>query len=331
MGDVVKRLAEGKVFNLSLGRVISSAVKFSWISPELSDQCGRTIEFNAEIINNPDLFEGERQLALFHSIGNKQTLGYNPRAAAQTAILRVSYDDFPPDSTYAFVERGNIFLSEAASPILSFFQRRRVVFSTIRFTSSKKLIYAMPPFLAGEWIDSVAYGPELIDCAALGENLTQALSTYAAAPRPVQARVRMLLQRYNELLNLPYVHERVEGLWRVLEALGGDITASSASTAEYERLLKVCKAHKSTNLELLLRTLTHYTIAYTDDEVVSSRRFRNHATHEYLDPQLMTWESLPSIFNFLHHCVDIAIASELGVPRSAIKPATFSTIQNRVV
>jgi hypothetical protein len=29
--------------------------------------------------------------------------------------------------------------------------------------------------------------------------------------------------RYNELLNLPYVHERVEGLWRIIEALGDSV------------------------------------------------------------------------------------------------------------
>lgn len=271
------------------------------------------------------------QLTAHNSLAKKQSLGHNFRAAAQTGILRVSYDDFPPELTYEYVEDGNMFLSEVTSPILSFLQRRRVLIGTVRFMSETQWIYAMPPFLAGEWVDSVAFGPPAIECSDIEIALARAIPHYTALTDPEKGRIRMLLLRYNELLNLPYIHERVEGLWRIIEALGHHAPTSPTTELEYKRLLAICNANSSQNLKLLLNALIHYGITYSDDEIKESRSFRNHVMHEYLDPKLTNWPSLSSSFYFLHRSVDKAIASELDLADLTLKDATFTIIQNRVL
>jgi hypothetical protein len=325
------RATDAKIFNLSLGHVLHQGIEFSWVSPELSELTGRAIEFYGEIVNNPELFDAENQLAAHHSMENKQNLGHNPRASTQTAILHLRYGDFHPDHTYAYVENANGFIQYVVAPILSFFQRRRVLISTARLMSSQKWVYAMPPFLAAEWLDSVAFGPEAIATPSLATSLVTALSTYERAQPVVQGRIKMLLQRYNELLNLPYVHERAEGLWRIIEALGSRVDITDRSRDEYRRLLRIIGIRASSNLALLLHTLSHYEISYTDTEVIESRQFRNHATHEYLDPLLLNWETLPACFGFLQRCADQAILGELGIGRSELRAALFQIIQNRVL
>jgi hypothetical protein len=62
--------------------------------------------------------------------------------------------------------------------------------------------------------------------------LASALSTYDALLDESKGRIRMLLHRYNELLNLPYVHERVEGLWRIIEALGDSVPLTPQAQAK---------------------------------------------------------------------------------------------------
>lgn len=328
---MTRRTAEARVFNLSFGNVQNNPIRFSWVSDRLSHRLGKLVQFDAELTNSAELFDAEEQLANYHTLENKQSLAHNFRAAAQTGLLRVSYDDFPSDLTYVYVEEGNIFLSDVVSPILSFFQRRRILIGTVRFMSGEKWIYAMPPFLAGEWIDSVAFGPVTIENAEIEPALSRALQRYANLTSDNKGRVRMLLLRYNELLNLPYVHERVEGLWRIIEALGHQVPKSPAIDAEYQRLLPICGAKQSPNLRLLLSALMHYGIAYSDAEIKESRSFRNHATHEYLDPALTSWSSLADSFRFLRCSVDKAIALELDLTGMALKDPAFSIIQNRVL
>jgi hypothetical protein len=91
-----RQTAETRVFNLSFGRVLNDAIRFSWVSEKLSRRRGELVQFDAELINSAELFDGEMQLAAHHTLANKQSLGHNFRAAAQTGILRVSYDDFHP-------------------------------------------------------------------------------------------------------------------------------------------------------------------------------------------------------------------------------------------
>jgi hypothetical protein len=74
-------------------------------------------------------------------------------------------------------------------------------------------------FSPGEWIDSVSFGPPAVDFQDTETALSSALSTYSTLLDDSRARIRMLLRRYTEIMNLPYVHERVEGLWRIVEAL----------------------------------------------------------------------------------------------------------------
>jgi hypothetical protein len=324
-------MADAKVFNLSFGSVWNDPIRFSWISDHLSYRRGQPVRFDAELANSAELFDAEEQLAAHHTLSNKQSLAHNFRATAQTGILRVSYDDFPSDLTYEYVEGSNSFLSEVVAPILSFFQRRRVLIGTVRFISREKWIYVMPPFLAAEWIDSVAFGPITIETADIASALSRALKHYTTLVDEKKDRVRMLLLRYNELLNLPYVHERTEGLWRVIEALGRYSAVSPTVEAEYKRLLPICAAKQSPNLKLLLSALTHYGLTYSDTEIKESRAFRNHATHEYLDSALTSWPSLPDSFHFLHRAVDKAVALELGLDGFAIKDPAFSIIQNRVL
>jgi hypothetical protein len=53
--------------------------------------------------------------------------------------------------------------------------------------------------------------------------------------------------------------------------------------------------------------------------------------HEYLNPRLLSFSTLPQCFNFLYRCVDHAIAKELGLSALALKDAGFMIIQNRVL
>jgi hypothetical protein len=290
------------------------------------------VEFFAELVNNAQFLDAENQLTAFHSLENKQNLGHNFRAAAHTGDLLVTHLDFPSGLTYAFVEQGNLFLSEVVAPILSFFQRRRILFSTARFTSSEHFILAMPPFLAGEWIDSVSFGPPAVAFQDTEAALDSALSTYATLLDDSKARIRMLLHRYNELLNLPYVHERVEGLWRIIEALGASISMTPEAQCEYARLLPLCGVQqKSRNLKHVVAALVYYALPYQDSDVKESFEIRNLSMHEYLSPRLLSCSTLPQCFNFLYRCVDHAIAKELGLSGLALKDAGFMIIQNRVL
>src|SRR5208337_2479698 len=132
------RSVESRVFNFSFGCVRADPIRFSWRSPELAALTKSDVEFSAELFNHAELLNAENQFVAFHSLENKQNLGHNFRAAAHTGYLRLTYLDFPADYTYQFVEQGNLFLTEVVAPILSFFQRRRILFSTARFTSSER-------------------------------------------------------------------------------------------------------------------------------------------------------------------------------------------------
>jgi hypothetical protein len=92
------------------------------------------VEFYAELVNNVQFFDVENQFTALHSLENKQNLGHNFRAPAHTGDLVVNYLDFPAGLTFAFVEQGNLFLSDVVAPILSFFQRGRIFFGIARFT-----------------------------------------------------------------------------------------------------------------------------------------------------------------------------------------------------
>lgn len=329
---MANRSVECRVFNFSFGSVRADPICFSWRCPELASLTKSEVEFSGELFNQDELFNGENQLAAFHSLENKQNLGHNFRAPAYTGNLRVTYRDFPAVYTYHYVERGNLFLSEVVAPILSFFQRRRVLFGTARFTSSEHFVLAMPAILAGEWIDSVSFGPELIDFQDTGSALTSALTTYATLLEKLQGRVRMLLHRYNELLNLPYVHERVEGLWRIIEALGDAAPWTPQAETEYNRLRAFCGVtQQSRNLKRAVAALVHYGLSYNDAEVKDSFEIRNLSMHEYLNPALVSDPTLPHCFYFLHRCVDRAIAKELGLSGFALNDAAFMIIQNRVL
>ena len=325
------RSVESRVFNFSFGSARAEPIRFSWRCQQLTALTQFDVELSAELLNNAELLNAENQLAAFHSLENKQNLGHNFRAPAQTGYLRIAYPDFPANYTYPFVELGNLFLSEVVAPILSFFQRRRVLFSTARFTSSEHFVLAMPPFLAGEWVDSVSFGPPVIDFQDTDAALSSALSTYDALSEKSKERVRMLLHRYNELLNLPYVHERVEGLWRIIEAMGHSVPMTPQAQNEYNRLLPVCGVQQSRNLKRAVATLVNYGIPYGDADVKESFEIRNLSMHEYLNLRLLSYSTLPQCFSFLHRCADHAIAKELGLSAFALKDAAFWIIQNRVL
>jgi hypothetical protein len=171
----------------------------------------------------------------------------------------------------------------------------------------------MPPFLAGEWIDSVSFGPPAVDFQDTEAALNSALSTYATLPDDSRARIRMLLHRYNELLNLPYVHERVEGLWRIIEALGVSISMTPEAQCEYARLLPLCGVQQSRNLKQVVAALVYYALPYEDSDVKESFEIRNLSMHEYLNPRLLSCSTLPQCSNFLYRCVGMSIMQSQGV------------------
>jgi hypothetical protein len=96
---MAQRSAESKVFNLSFGSLRTDPIRFSWHCDDLDQMMGRKVEFWGELLNDAESFNLEDQLAGFHSINNKQNLGHNFRAAAQTGRLLIKHDDFPADHT----------------------------------------------------------------------------------------------------------------------------------------------------------------------------------------------------------------------------------------
>lgn len=318
------------VLNLSFGRLIDKPYKFNWHFKELSPLIGGDANIEFELFNVAQQLENERELEKYHSLYNKQKLNYNPRASRQTGVLRVTYPDFKAEYSYQFTEQVGAFLHDVIAYMLGFFQRRRIIFGTPRLTSTEQFVYAMPPFLAGELIDSIGYGAPLIAYVDTECCMVKALNAFSKLSNANKDTILMLLRRYNETLNLPYTYERFEAFWRIIEALGNDATHTPAINLEYKRLLDVLKINRSLNLKSVVAAMRTYGVSYTDKDLIESRKGRNDIMHDYLDSSIIHDSSMADNFRFLKESVEFIIASMLSLDTSMIIKHNYTIIENRV-
>lgn len=257
---------------------------------------------------------------------------YNPRVSLRTGTLKVIYPDFPPEYAYPFTEQVGMFVHNILAYILGFFQRRRVIFGTPRLTSTKLLVYAMPPILSGDFMDSNGYGTPLIAYENTEEYLIKSLNNFSRLSNTDKALILMLLKRYNETLNLPYTYERIEAYLRILESLGKKIPDNSTIKNKLNEIyiLRVNKKYHQT-LRDLTAPIVEYNLEHTAKEVNDSFEFRNRVIHEYLNPDFLNDPSINRLFPFLAKCVEHSIISLLSLDRPTINNSGYTVINGRVL
>jgi len=323
---------ETYILNLFFGEIINEPIAFRYSFPKLKDVNGNEALITFELFNSDWHFPIEEEFANFNSINNKQNAGHNFQACAETGRLKITYPDFESDYSYAYTEQINMFLRSFIAYLLSFFQRRRVILGCPKLTSGDRTILAMPPFFAGELIDSIGYGSPLISYSKTQACLSAAIRTYAESDESNQKHIEMLLTRYNETLNLPYTYERVESYWRILEALGHGNDLSENDLAEYNRIKQLIgMRNNSGTLKKFIKTLIDYEVEYTDENLINSFNYRNIVTHEYLNQQTIKKEYLSDIFKFLNISIEHVILNKLGINRAEHQLPSYSLIQNRIL
>lgn len=283
-------------------------------------------------MNSMDHFSVENQFKEFNSMSNRQNVGHNYQACAETGKLKIIYPSFDSDRSYEFTERVNNFLQYTIAYILTFFQRRRVIFGCPKLTSGDKLVFAMAPFMAAELIDSVGYGEPLIPYASTEECLNSAIDKLSGCNDEELKKISMLLLRYNETLNLPYTYERIESYWRIMESLGEADNLTAYEQSEYERLKTYMgMRNNSKTLKKFVKTLVIYDLSYTDELVKNSFDYRNKTIHEYLSDTITNEPYLSEIFRFLNEAIERVILAHIGVSDTNYTKPKYSLIYNRVI
>lgn len=319
------------ILNLSFGKVLDKPYKFRWSFKELSNLIGEEVNIEFELFNTVDQLENEKRLEKYHYINNKQNMEYNPRYSLRTGTLTVIYPDFPPEYAYPFTEQVGMFVHKVLAYTLGFFQRRRVIFGTPRLTSTKLLVYAMPPFFSGDLMDSNGYGTPLIAYEYTENYLINALNNFSRLSTD-KALILMLLKRYNETLNLPYTYERVEAYLRILESLGKKMP-NNPTIEDKRNAICILRRNgkKSDTLRNLIAPIVEYNLEHTDKDINDSFDFRNRVVHEYLNPGLLNDPSINRLFPFLAKCIEHSIVSLLSLDRSKIINSGYTVINNRVL
>ena len=323
---------ETYILNLFFGEVRTEPISFSWHFPELLNlsRLGTTIQF--ELSNTDELFAMEAEFEAFNAINKKQEIGHNPRAAGKTGILKVIYPAFDSKLSYRFTEQVNLFLQDFVSLMLTFFQRRRIIFGIVRLKSGDRIVLGLPPFLAGSLVDSIGYGSPLVPYHDTARQLTDCLCHLSTLSKEDVDRIQMLLLRYNETLNLPYTYERIESYWRILEALGADTPKSEQIEAEYQRLKHIVGVKReSDTLQRFVSALILSEATYVDSQVSSSFHYRNRLIHEYLSRDVVSEPELSKIFRFLNGVVERAIGVLIGLNREGLSTSAYTVIDNRVL
>lgn len=205
------------------------------------------------------------------------------------------------------------------------------MFGSVQLKPSGPLMYSFPPIFAGEFIDSVGYGPILIDQERLNELLYIALEQYSNLNREQRLGLQTLLIRYNNCLNLPYAYERAEGFWRIVESMGNTIEDNQRIVTAYQEVKSFMGLrNNSTTLKKFISVLVELNISYSSEEVQKSFDFRNKSTHEYLNYSVLKYEGLSGVFVFLQKCVEFIILDKLSINKDFHIPANYSLIENRV-
>lgn len=323
---------ETYILNFFFGEVLSAPIKFRFSFPELKDFNNNISEIIFEIYNDDHYFPVEKEFLEFNTVAKKQEIGHNFNACAQTGIVKVNYNSFKSDNSYAYTEHVGMFIQHFLSYLLTFFQRRRIIIGVPRLTSGDKFILSMPPFFAGEFIDSIGYGEPLISYKDTQNCLNSAVDKYSRMSEDERKHIRMLLVRYNETLNLPYSYERIEAYWRIIEALGDSKLMNDAQQKEYNRIRNVIGMQKeSGNLKSFIIALSDYNLSYTDDEIVNSFNFRNKTIHEYLNPDILNDTSISNIFRFLNKSTEKILLSSLNIDIKYYREGGYTLIANRVL
>lgn len=200
---------ETYMLNLFFAETLKTLITTSF-SFVVNDKENISFQIKLELSNTKEQFEYQDQFAQFNSLVNKQRIGHNYSACCETGKLRIYYPDFNHQYTSLITDRVNLFLRDFLSYVLTFFQRRRIIFGVVRIMPSSKKIFPMPLLMAGELIDSIGYGEPLIKYINLQICLNQTLDNFSKISADRQKVLNMLLIRYNDALNLPYTYERVE-------------------------------------------------------------------------------------------------------------------------
>lgn len=323
---------ETYVLNFFFGEELSNPLEFEYEFEGLKSNDSNNSKVRFQLVNSSDHFPAEKQFEEFNSINNRQNIGHNYKACVETGNLKIIYPSFDSDRSYEFTEKINNFLQYKIAYILTFFQRRRVIFGCPKLTSGDRIILAMPPFMAAELVDSVGYGEPLISYDSSEECLKLAISSLVRGSGEERERTSMLLLRFNETLNLPYTYERIESYWRIMESLGGDSELTEHESAEYQRIKGVLgMRNNSKTLKKFVKTLMGYDIQYTDELVKNSFDYRNKTIHEYLNSSITQESYLGDIFRFLNRSIEIIILSNLGIDNKYYKEASYTLIYNRVI
>ncbi len=306
------------IWNFSLGRVLEKPIA---ISLDLGHIARKefvlpTMAIRLEISNNDDQYALEKQLANYHCMQNKQTMSYNPRASAITAGLKVFYDDYSGEELMWRMHTAiNYFFSELIAGTLSFFQRRRIIVNGIQVLPSQTdYLHLNGSTFSGEFIDSVGYGPVTISPDRTQDGLDAAIRSFLRRNFDEREQLIVLLRRFNDILNLPYIYERFESCWRIVESLGRNCNQVQTKDGEIERLFAIAGVRKdSRNLRSFVKTLFYYEIEYDDNAIAASFKYRNESTHNYLSKSVIDDPTLMKCFIFVEECVDKIIAKTLGI------------------
>ncbi len=137
---------ETYILNFFFGKERTKPITFEYQFGGLVSNVSNSSTLNFEMMNSMDHFSVENQFKKFNSISNRQKIGHNYQACAKTGKLKIIYPSFDSDRSYEFTERVNNFLQYTIAYILTFFQRRRVIFGCPSLTSGDKLVLAMPSF-----------------------------------------------------------------------------------------------------------------------------------------------------------------------------------------
>lgn len=322
---------ETYVLNFFFGEVKKKPITFVYTFKGLANNESNNSTILFELINTEEQFHIENDFRKFNSIGNRQNIGHNIHACAQTGHLRISYPSFHSEKSYEFTERIHDFLQFTVAYILTFFQRRRVVFGCPALTSGERQILAMPPFFAADYVDSVGYGEPLIGYDQTECCLNSVINKYEICDRDEQDKISMLLIRYNETLNLPYTYERVESFWRILESMS-EAGLNDTVQLEYERLKTfIGVKDNSKALKKFVNTLMSYDINYTDELIDKSFKYRNKVIHEYLNISIIREPYLGEVFLFLNEAIEKVILSRIGLDCTHYRMPSFTLINNKVL
>lgn len=335
-GREVTITSDSVVANISLGQVLEAPLSWRLDLEELRDLVGghfdsRGIEI--ELFNSPEIFVNEGHLAEYHGFNNKQTAEYNPRGSLNTALIKVSCDDFEGEELMWRIHYSvNSFLGNFLAGFWGFLQRRRIAIGCVNLIpQNSQFFWLAGTGYAGEFLDSTGWGQIAIPVNELQNATEQAIRHYLDQDGPAREKVVILYRRYNDILHLPYAYERFDGLWRIVECLGKEYQLSEEHAREFRDLLvAVGVPNGSKTLKFFFSALKRSGKGYNFEEIGRVFHYRNRSTHEYLSKSVIDDRDLSENLHFMNDLVDLLVLRESGVAHVGFIPARFHLIMNRV-